>query len=138
MTRRAETDARAAEAGARLRPLRRTILGQVIELAVAAQALVSSRADQVAEITPEGGPWGSWRQSVYCNPGTWAVGFQQRVEARQGSGDDTALNSVKLICADAAGSVTERIVSHAGLWGTWSSDARCRGFATGARLKVEK
>lgn len=39
------------------------------------------------------GIWGTWFAAVYCPLGQYIVGFNTRTEGRQGSGDDTALNS---------------------------------------------
>ncbi|HEX2733527.1 MAG TPA: hypothetical protein VHM70_18075 [Polyangiaceae bacterium] len=110
------------------------------ELGVTSQALQTWRTDQVGEITPDSGSWGDWQQAVYCNNNTWAVGFAQRVEPHGGEHfDDTELNSVRLVCANKAGTETETITSHAGWWGTWSNKSKCSssGFVTGARLKNE-
>lgn len=45
-----------------------------------------------------GGPWGSWKQVSYCPTNHYVCGLQQRVEKKQGDGDDTALNSVNMVC----------------------------------------
>mgnify|MGYP001076628106 CR=1 FL=1 len=45
-----------------------------------------------------GGVWGDWKQITYCPADHFVCGLQQRVEASQGRDDDTALNSVKMIC----------------------------------------
>jgi hypothetical protein len=44
------------------------------------------------------GRWGSWGSQVLCDGGTAVCGLQTRVEAKQGSGDDTALNGLKVFC----------------------------------------
>ena len=46
-----------------------------------------------------GGQWGQWAdQPVSCPDGMKAVGFALKVEPKQ-IGDDTALNSIRIICA---------------------------------------
>ena len=44
------------------------------------------------------GPWGSWSAPEYCPEGQYVYGLRQRVEARQGNGDDTAMNAVAFYC----------------------------------------
>jgi hypothetical protein len=101
------------------------------------KSVTTWRTDQVAEISLYVGPWGTWRQSVYCNPGFWAVGYKMRVESDQGGGDDTALNSVQLLCKSPSG-VTEWIMSHEGIWGDWREPAECVGsYLWSAQMKVE-
>jgi len=110
------------------------------EIGSAREAQTSTpRSDYAATITPPGGPWGFLRQAKYCNSGTYAVGFTQRVEQSQDGGDDTALNSVNLLCATSPeAEVTDRVSSHDGFWGEWTREpARCNGFVTGARLRLE-
>ena len=42
--------------------------------------------------------WGNWTSPVACPAGTAICGLRTRVEGRQGSGDDTALNGVQFAC----------------------------------------
>jgi hypothetical protein len=106
------------------------------EVGSVSQGLATWRADQVAEITPSTGNWGDWRQKIYCSPGMYAIGYKMRVESSQGLGDDTALNSVILLCS--SGSTTEEIQSYEGIWGNWRDMAQCSGgHLIGARLRVE-
>jgi hypothetical protein len=107
------------------------------DLAAHLQPIETWREDQVAEITPSEGSWGGWMQQVYCNPGFWAVGYRMRVEGSRGRKDDTALNSVQLLCKSRGGA-TEWISSYDGLWGNWQGAAECMGsYLSGARLRVE-
>lgn len=86
-----------------------------------------------------GGPWGDWSQIYYCPPGTWATAFAQRVEAPQGSGDDTGLNSVALYCSDRDGNqVGGEVTPNFGTWGSWASKGCDKGsYMTYFALKVE-
>ncbi|CAF3896772.1 unnamed protein product, partial [Rotaria sp. Silwood1] len=62
--------------------------------------LIETRHDVVQTIEPESGPWGEFTDIMYCAAGTWAIGFRQRVEQPCGNDcDDTALNSLELLCA---------------------------------------
>ncbi len=104
------------------------------------QESVGWRNDQTGIITPGAGNWGGWWTRIYCNPGTWAVGYRMRVEGSQGGGDDTSLNSVQLLCKDPWSGATEWISSYDGHWGSWYSSASCAGpgnYLTGARLRFE-
>jgi len=42
--------------------------------------------------------FGTWRDIVSCKPGFAVTGLATRVEARQGSGDDTAMNGLAVMC----------------------------------------
>ena len=88
---------------------------------------VASRSDFVRNITNIENRAGTYRGMGFCPPGTWAVGFNQRVQEPQGSGDDTALNSVYLLCADADGHYVDNARSYDGLFGTWALTTICEG-----------
>ena len=47
-------------------------------------------------------PWGYWSEPVYCPEGYYVCGLKQRVEGRQGDGDDTAMNAVGFYCCPLA------------------------------------
>lgn len=54
---------------------------------------------QTTNLEGNGGPWGGYGgNSGQCPLGSAVCGIQTRVEGRQGRGDDTALNNVKLFC----------------------------------------
>jgi len=97
------------------------------------------RADQVATVTAAEGAWGEWKQSFYCKPGSYAIGYRMRVESSQGNGDDTALNSVQLYCSAPPGGLPEFISSYDGLWGSWYPEALCgaSGYLMGATVRME-
>lgn len=108
------------------------------DLVNAQQPLTDWRDDYAGTITIADGPFGAWMtDSLYCSPGSYAHGYAQRVERDQGSGDDTAMNTVSLLCANASGEFVEWATPHDGFWGDWGSEPTCSGFVTGARLKVE-
>ncbi len=77
----------------------------------------------------------------YCPPGSWAYGFQQRVQSPQGSGDDTALNAIRLYCKTRNGVNTGSVSSYDGLWGDWGGTVYCdtnSQFMVSARFKIEQ
>ena len=43
--------------------------------------------------------WGQWTNWMYCPTDWYVIGMQLKVESKQGNGDDTALNGIKLFCA---------------------------------------
>ena len=47
---------------------------------------------------PGDGYWGDWSKWVHCPNGTVITGFWTKVEARQGRGDDSALQTVRFYC----------------------------------------
>lgn len=87
------------------------------------------------------GPWGTDRDLALCPRGTWASGFSLRVEPKNKKGeDDTALNSVRLICTDPQATRSMRVQSHPGYWGDWGAVTSCPAgkFITGANLRLEE
>ncbi|XP_067279603.1 vitelline membrane outer layer protein 1 homolog [Pseudorasbora parva] len=88
-----------------------------------------------------GGPWGDWRSTNLCPDGTYAIGFNLRVEQPVGDGDDTALNGIRLLCADRSKGVLRDLFpteSHSGFWGDWTRDKFCpSGYLTAFQLRVE-
>jgi hypothetical protein len=84
------------------------------------------RSDVKATVEPPGGnAWGIWHPSVYCNDGTYAYGYELRVETPIGSGDDTALNSVRLFCEAPGGGSKNDITPLDGIWGMWFDPSYC-------------
>jgi len=98
------------------------------------------RTDLTTTVRPGEGSWGSWQPRAFCRPGTWAVGYRMRVESSQGGGDDTALNSVQLLCKDPNTGATESVSSYDGIWGNWYNTASCAAsgqFLNGAHMRIE-
>lgn len=99
-----------------------------------------ARTDVDRWVTPASGHWGSWRHTVACPAGSWAIGFNLKRQLSQGAGlegaDDTALNSVRLTCSDAKSTVLE---PRGGPWGDWASMHSCAkgSFLTAAKVRVE-
>lgn len=68
--------------------------------------------------------WGVWHPTVYCPPYSYAIGLNVKVEVTEGAG----LNSIKLICNDAA---LTAIQSGDGYYGIWDTEIFC---SNGKRL----
>ncbi|XP_076133794.1 vitelline membrane outer layer protein 1-like [Alosa pseudoharengus] len=83
-----------------------------------------------------GGRWGRWGGMTKCPCGYRAIGFCLKVERAQGGGDDTALNSIGLLCKHTQ---TRSILPY-GRWGRWTPAKVCRndGYLTSFRLRVER
>ena len=65
--------------------------------------------------------------SVYLNRRVFVM-WPFQIEERQGRGDDTALNGIKLICGTRSGiSDGSFATSKVGLWGDWLGEVRCNG-----------
>lgn len=96
-------------------------------------------ANIAARIVVANGSWGTWTPFVYCSPGSYAASYAMRVEGRQGSGDDTALNTVQFECRDRANALTNVVMPHPGYWGSWGAFASCTGASriSGASMRVE-
>ncbi|MCI5127421.1 MAG: hypothetical protein D3907_02725 [Candidatus Electrothrix sp. AUS3] len=79
--------------------------------------------------------WGTWGTREECPSGRYMTGFKLKVEADQGSGDDTAANSMAGVCSDGQ-TITP---TNGGGWGQWGSEASCPSNkkVCGAQLKIE-
>jgi hypothetical protein len=97
------------------------------------------RSDLIGTQRGIGTPWGTWSNTVYCPPGTWAGGYSMRVERPKPNNDDTAMNAIALYCYDRNGSLVQRISPHPGYWGEWGEAVECsrNNFFNHFRLKVE-
>ncbi|XP_037048432.1 uncharacterized protein LOC119082876 [Bradysia coprophila] len=82
--------------------------------------------------------WGDWGGADFCPEGSYVTGFDLKVEGNQGGDDDTALNSVKLICTSLKGIFQKDIVSSEGGWGEYRGRKYCpNGLGNGFELRSE-
>jgi len=65
------------------------------------------------------GQWGTWRSEFFCNG--VVTGFQLRSETSQADKDDTAANNLRVFCSDGT-----TIEGEGTLWGSWTSEQKCR------------
>ncbi|XP_052762806.1 vitelline membrane outer layer protein 1-like [Mya arenaria] len=73
-----------------------------------------------------GGPFGTWGVKQFCPSQQFAIGYDIKVESYQLTADDTSLNAIKLICADAESYSAETTITSAmGPWGDWKGPATC-------------
>ncbi|KAL3881303.1 hypothetical protein ACJMK2_027756 [Sinanodonta woodiana] len=93
-----------------------------------------------------GGPWGSWYQPQYCPSGSYAVGYNMKIQDDQREHDDTCLNAISLHCEPLNMSTNVGdITSEQGGWGSWVGLTSCsdyywyheRSFLTSFALQVE-
>jgi hypothetical protein len=96
------------------------------------------RADLRGEVVVATGSWGDWQGMRYCPEESFITGYHMRVEDSQGSGDDTALNSVEFQCSDRKGAKSN-LLAHPGQWGSWRDWASCPsgGYIKGGEMKIE-
>ncbi|KAL2104241.1 hypothetical protein ACEWY4_001109 [Coilia grayii] len=86
-----------------------------------------------------GGPWGDWNYITRCPRGSYAYGFSLKVERKQGNGDDTALNGIKLFCKDPSNPHNSTSVKSEQIWGEWTSGNYCpSGRLDSFQLRVER
>jgi hypothetical protein len=90
------------------------------------------RNDFVTEANLSSGYWGTWETCPsQCPDGSYAYGITVRSEPTQGSGDDTALNGVRLYCFNRSdGRYRGYVDSNIGYWGNWGSYAHCSTYTT--------
>merc|ERR1719435_896543 len=87
-------------------------------------------------LTSSQAPWGVWGSAALCPSGSLVTGFSVKEEPRQGGGDDTALNNVRLSC----GATVSIHASVRTSWGQWKDGLHCRaGWAViGMKTRVER
>lgn len=76
--------------------------------------------------------WGSFGPWKYCPSGRYVNAMQIKVEGKQGGGDDTAMNAIRLYCND--GSV---LISSEMPWGGWWTKITSSNRIYGVRLRSE-
>ena len=81
--------------------------------------------------------WGEWGTVQYCPWGSYAKRVSIKVESYRRSGDDTAVNGVRLDCFRKDGKTSiARITSKVHVHGSWQPNHQCRnGFIKGSRLR---
>lgn len=77
--------------------------------------------------TDNGIDLGKWLNTQRCKTGYFAIGVKVKIETRQGSGDDTAINRLAVICGPPDGSRNGQYYLCQGLtnWGDWSDAIYC-------------
>ena len=78
------------------------------------------------------GYWGDWGPVQYCPNNGYAVKFKQRVEEDRGGRDDSALNSICLVCNQG-----QEVCSSTGWWGSWATSSECKAGFIQANFKIE-
>ncbi|XP_029306982.1 vitelline membrane outer layer protein 1 homolog [Cottoperca gobio] len=104
-----------------------------------AGAAFNSRQYKSLLTVSNGEKFGNWTWPEMCPDKFFAVGFSLRVESSQWGTDDTALNGIRLICAeDNNRSFLYYIESHTGYFGEWSNPQYCpSGRLTSFQIRVE-
>merc|ERR1712156_583816 len=93
-----------------------------------------------SEVSLYDGNWGTWSGFQDLGPNWYVCGASLRVEADQGSGDDTAANGLILWYCDADDWYNQQsAVIHSGYWGDWSDRAMCPEgqYVTGGNVRYE-
>jgi hypothetical protein len=91
--------------------------------------VVYARDDAIA-IIGYSGNWGNWGNWQYCPKDSFATGYAMKVEPKLGSGDDTAVNGIKLYCVNKlSGKRVATITSRVAPWGSWREGASCENGA---------
>lgn len=82
--------------------------------------------------------FGTWGQEEFCPNGSYVTGVNLKIEDDQLDGDDTALNSIKLICTDLNGVLKKQITSSEGTYGVYRGREDClNGLGNGFELRSD-
>ena len=86
----------------------------------------------ISDFVGTDGGTGDWGTFEYCPKGQFVHAYDLKTEADQGTGDDSAVNAVRLYCMDnpatsESGPLTNSITSDSGKWGSWGSVTYCPG-----------
>ncbi|KXZ43365.1 hypothetical protein GPECTOR_92g588 [Gonium pectorale] len=71
------------------------------------------------------GLWGTWNDYTYCPGESYICGIQVRVEGKQGSGDDTALNGMRIGCCSFPSSNETAVTTQAMIYTGTNSGKSC-------------
>jgi len=112
-----------------------TYLRVLCILIVLAAAVCGQGSPQILKVK-NGGPWGSWGKVEMCPDGSYAGGFSVRMEKKQGAGDDSALNGIRLHCFKGGKSINKSVQSDPGHFGVWSGMKPCPAGLKSFSLKV--
>ena len=98
--------------------------------------------EDVIEWVGYSGIWGDWGGKYSCPEGSFAKGYTMKVEGDRGTNrDDTAVNGIKLYCADKNGNQTGKVTSSVSKWGSWREGVFCSkkgSFLISSAQKLEK
>ncbi|XP_052068553.1 vitelline membrane outer layer protein 1 homolog [Mytilus californianus] len=112
-----------------------------IKSKVAASTKAAQRILKEVLSVANGGTWGPWSGPEFCAEGYYATGYSLKIEEKQGKGDDTALNAIRLKCRKGNNSPSTggTISAQEGRWGQWSETTDCPlgEQLVGFRLQVE-
>ena len=79
--------------------------------------------------------WGDWASWEVCPEDSFVVSLKTKIHPSQGSGDDTALNAIRLRCNDADNT---QITSGQARWGDWHDEsANCGNGFYGGKIILE-
>ncbi|XP_075061814.1 vitelline membrane outer layer protein 1 homolog [Mixophyes fleayi] len=86
-----------------------------------------------------GANWGKWGEMEKCPHGSVTKGFSLKVQPPQGTGDDTAVNGVRLHCVRCKHPNNETtITSDVAPWGNWTEPQWCNfGVLSKFIMRVE-
>ncbi|XP_042873437.1 vitelline membrane outer layer protein 1 homolog [Penaeus japonicus] len=84
--------------------------------------------------------YGFWGATEACKNGSYAYGFQLKIESEHGAfTDDTSVNAIKLFCRDPSGVDTGEVTSSVMSFGSWSTRRTCQdgSYVRGYMLKSD-
>ena len=74
-------------------------------------------ADYQNEVLVYPGLWGKWREWKMCAPGTFAMGWDAKLESR-GATDDTGMTGIHMICDSLTENLKNSYMDDV-KWGDW-------------------
>ncbi len=84
------------------------------------------------------GDRGGWTSPIFCPKDSYIYGANIQIDARQGDGDDTAVNGIEILCSDLEGKDRTRYRQGERLGNWTNSDVFNGTFVCGGRVRYEK
>ncbi|XP_045180597.2 vitelline membrane outer layer protein 1 homolog [Mercenaria mercenaria] len=82
-----------------------------------------------------GGPRGEWASIEFFAEGTYAYGYDMKIEPQMGIWDSSSLNAIKILCKSQNGGTAGAVTSEQSQWGDWLGTSGDDSTANFVRFK---
>lgn len=83
------------------------------------KACAQDKWNNQKDIKIHDGKWGHWSSMKMCDYNQFVSGVEWRIESNQGSGDDTSVNGLRILCKKFGNSAATTKTVSDGFWGSW-------------------